>query len=355
MKNKINIQLIMGGILLVIMLIVIIFPGQVTGNNPYSLDFFRTTYDEGKLTIDPAPYEPSDDFPLGSDDKGRDVFSIIIYGTRLTILLGFLAAIGRFVISLPLAISAGFGNQVSKSVIRQFTTIFSAIPALLISIIILRLNFFTGLEKASSILAFTLVLSFVGWPKLASVITERVEEINAQSFIRSEIALGKKRRKIALENVIPHLAPELIVLFFMEIARTLSMIMQLGVFSLYVGNLHVIKSTDFGNIVYYDMSFEPEWASLLSTSRNLVNAAPWAIIFPALAFFISVLAFNMFGEGLRKTMQSKDSKVIPSFRKLISLNIKDFFKGLNKQSWIKIGISVVLIVVITFTAIATNT
>lgn len=355
MKNKINVQLLLGGVLLGIILIVIVFPRLFTENNPYGLDFFRTTYIDGKLSIDPAPYEPSEDFPLGSDDKGRDVLSMIVYGTRLTILLGFLAAVGRFVISLPLAINAGFGNQVSKSVIKQFTTIFSAIPALLISIIILRLNFFTGLEKASSILAFTLVLSFVGWPKLASVITERVEEINAQSFIRSEIAIGKKRRKIALENVIPHLAPELIVLFFMEIARTLSMIMQLGVFSLYVGNLHVIKSTDFGNIVYYDMSFEPEWASLLSSSRNLVNAAPWVIIFPALAFFISVLAFNMFGEGLRKTMQSKDSKVIPSFRKLISLNFKGFFKGLNKQTWIKLGISAVLIAVIAFTAIAMKT
>lgn len=354
MKNKINTQLILGGILLGIMLLVMVFPGQITDNNPYSIDHFRTIYIDGKLTIDAAPYEPSPDFPLGSDDKGRDVYSIIIYGTRLTILLGILATIGKFIIALPLAINAGFGNQVSKSVIKQFSTVFSAIPALLISIIILRLNFFASLDKVNSILAFTIVLSFVGWPKLGSIITERVEAINAQSFIRSEIAIGKKRRKIAIENIIPHLAPELIVLFFMEIARALSMIMQLGIFSLFVGNLHIIKSTDMGTITYYDMSFEPEWASLLSTSRNLINAAPWTIIFPALAFFISVLAFNMFGEGLRRTMQSKDSKVIPSFRKLIALDIKGFFRGLSKNGKVKLAIAVVLIAAISLTAVAVN-
>ncbi len=175
-----------------------------------------------------------------------------------------------------------------------------------------------------------------------SQLDNRKSRGNKRSILYSfRIAIGKNRRKIALENVVPHLAPELIVLFFMEIARALSMIMQLGIFSIYVGNLHVIKSTDLGNIIYYDMSFEPEWASLLSSSRNLVNAAPWAIMFPALAFFISVLAFNMFGEGLRKALQSKNSKVIPSFRKLIALDIRGFFKGLTKQGRLKIAVSAV--------------
>ena len=91
--------------------------------------------------------------------------------------------------------------------------------------------------------------------------------------------------------------PETIVLFFMEIARVLAMMMQLGIFSVFVGNLRIIKDTE-GGVSYYDFSFEPEWASMLSTSRNAISVAPWAIIFPALAFFVSVLGFNLFGEGL---------------------------------------------------------
>ena len=354
MKKRSNIQLIIGSILLGILLFVIAFPGLLTDNNPYSLDRFKTMYVDGELTMESAPYEPSDEYPLGSDDLGRDIYSMIIYGTRLTLLLGLLVTLGRFAVALPISINAGLGNQVSRSVIKQFTTVFSAIPTLLIAIIILQLKFFSGLDKANSILAFTLVLSFVGWPKLSSVIAERVEAVNAQSFIRSEIAIGKKQGKIALENIVPHLAPELIVLFFMEIARVLSMIMQLGVFSIFVGNLHIIKDTDMGRVVYYDMSFEPEWASLLSTSRTLVNAAPWAIIFPALAFFISVLAFNMFGEGLRKSMQQKDSNVIPLFRKLITLDIKGFAKGLKKQNKIKLAITAVLVAVIVISAVNIN-
>lgn len=347
-KAKANIHLIFGSIILLLILFVMIFPEMFINKSPYTIQHMRFLHENGKLLVERAPFPPAKDFFLGSDDLGRDILSYIIYGTRLTIFLGVIVAIGQFIIAIPMALYAGFGNRIAKSTIMQFNVIFSAIPALLISIILLRLDFFTGLDKQKSIIAFVLILSAVGWPKLASLLMERVEVINQQPFIKGEVAIGKRRYKIALENVLPHLAPELVVLFFMEIARNLSMIMQLGIFGVFVGNLKIINNPALGVSINTNISVEPEWASMLSTSRNLISMAPWAVIFPALAFFISVLGFNLFGEGLRKVMQKKDSKVIPAFRKLISLDVLYLWRSASKKVKMR-NAAVVIILIGVFT------
>jgi len=328
--KRVNIPLIVGTLIIALLLAVILFPEAFTSKNPYNMRHLIFSRESGSLEVEVAPHPPSSEFILGSDDMGRDIYSFIIYGTGLTILLGVLIAIGRFLIAVPVALSAGFGNGTSKTAIRQFNILFSAIPALLISVIILKLDYLAGLDKRASIFAFVTVLSIVGWPKLGALLMERVDSINKQPFIRSEVAIGKGRIKIALENVFPHLAPEMVVLFFMEIARALSMIMQLGIFSVFVGFLKIIKDTE-GGVSFYDISFEPEWAGMLSTAKNLLSTAPWAVIFPAIAFFISVLGFNLFGEGLRNILQQKDSLFIPRVRKLLSFDIKYIWSSFTRK------------------------
>ncbi|WP_422487260.1 ABC transporter permease subunit [Gudongella sp. DL1XJH-153] len=343
--KKTNIPLILGSIILLLILFIMIFPDMFTDNSPYTIQIVRFIHEDGKLFVERSPFNPGSDFILGSDDLGRDILSYIIYGTRLTITLGLLIAIGQFLIAIPLALLGGFGNRLAKSVIQQFNIIFSAIPALLISIILLKLDFIADLDKQSSIIAFVLILTAVSWPKLGSLIMERVEAIIAQPFIKGEVAIGKRRAKIALENVVPHLAPELIILFFMEIARNLSMIMQLGIFAVFVGNLGIVDDQGSGFYINTDISFEPEWASMLSTSRTLISTAPWAVIFPALAFFISVLGFNLFGEGLRNIIQKPDSRMPLVSRKLISLDFSYLWRMIGKKEKIKYSVG-------TFTLIA---
>ena len=322
--------LIVGSLVITLILAVILFPGVFTSKSPYNIQRILFSYDNGSSKAKLAPFPPSPDFILGSDDMGRDIYSLIIYGTGLTILLGVLTALCRFIFAVPMALSAGFGNNISKTAIRQFNILFSAIPALLICVLILKLDVMASLSKGASIIAFVIVMSVVGWPKLGSLLMERIDSINKQPFIRSEVAIGKSRFKIAMENVIPHLAPEMVVLFFMEIARTLSMIMQLGIFSVFVGLLKIIKDTE-GGISFYNISFEPEWAGMLSTSKNFIRTAPWVVIFPAIAFFISVLGFNLFGEGLRNMLQQSDSLFIPRTRKLLSFDIKYIWSSFSRR------------------------
>lgn len=337
--RKTNLPLVLGTLILAMILLVAAFPGLLTDNSPYTIQLMRFIHEDGKLDAERAPFAPDIDHPFGTDDLGRDVLSYIIYGTRLTITLGILIAIGQFLVAVPLALLGGFGNSLARSIILQFNVVFSAVPALLISIIILKLDLIAGLDKKSSIIAFVLILTAVSWPKLGSLVMERVEAILSKPFIKGERAIGKRRIRIALENVIPHLAPELIILFFMEIARNLSMLMQLGIFAIFVGNLGIINDPTSGVNINTDISFEPEWASMLSTSRTLISTAPWAVMYPALAFFISVLGFNLFGEGLRKQLQSKDSRMTLIFRKLITFDFKYLLRMIDKRKRLKYGIT----------------
>lgn len=345
MKQKKNLPLIVGCVLLFAIFVIIVFPEWFTSRSPYTIQTLRYSHINGELNIEAAPFSPSDNFFLGSDELGRDVWSFIIYGTRLTVLLGFLVAFGRFLVALPLALHAGFGHKGTDGFIRQFNILFSAIPALLISIIILKLDYFKGLDKERSILAFVIVLSGIGWPRMARLLQNRIEWIKKQSFVKGAVAIGKHPFKIAIENVIPHLVPEMTVLFFMEIARALSMIMQLGIFGVFIGNLRIIKDADFGQTTFYDISFEPEWASMLGSSKNFITAAPWVILFPAIAFFITVLALNLFGEGLREVMQQKDSKTIPIIRKILTLDYEGILKLWSRQAKRRIIIAVIALLV----------
>lgn len=317
---KLNKSLIIGSLILFVILIVAIAPSLFTDVNPYGVQTLKySVVEEGgvKSELKKAPFEPSPSALLGTDEIGRDIYSFIIYGTRLTLKIALWVSMLRFLIAIPLGIFAGFGNSVSKTVIRQFNILLSGLPSLLFAILVLSLSFFTGLDKKYSSIAFIIVLTFVGWSKLAQTIEELSSRTLKKPFITSEYALGKSRFEVAVENVIPHLMPEIVVLFFMEMARSLTMIIQLGIFAIFIGNLRLIEGTDRGIIRYKNISFEPEWASLLGSSRAYIRAAPWMIISPAVAFFISVLGFNMFGEGLRIKLQDKNSMFVPKVRKIL--------------------------------------
>lgn len=308
--KKLNLPLAAGGIIIGVLILIILFPQKFTNFNPYVIEGVKSAIQKnGSIAIKGAPFPPSKVNILGTDQLGRDLLSLIIYGTRLTLELGFLVVMGRFIIAMPLGIAAGFGNSLCKSVINLFNVLFSAIPALIISILVLKISFFQGLYKEQSIIAFAIVLTVVGFGRLARLISERVENILSQPFITGEKAIGKSKIKIAFENILSHLAPELIVLFFIEMALALSMIMELGFFGVYVGNLRLVSDTDGAVMQVMNVSYEPEWASMLASSMLYLSTASWTVLSPAVTFFISIFGFNLFGEGLREELQSKNSKL----------------------------------------------
>lgn len=313
--KRLPLQLKIGGLILLVLLLMALFPTLFTRQNPYATETLRYQTDAaGRFIMQRAPFPPQWDIPLGSDEMGRQLWPLIVHGTRLTLLLAMLVVAGRFLLALPVGFAAGFGSVTAQAAIRQFSVIFGTIPALLLSVIVLKMDFFTGLGKVGSIFSFVVVLTTVGWGRLGLVIQTRVKALLQEPFVLGEAAIGKSRLQIALGTVLHHLLPELFILFFLEMNRALTLLMQLGIFAVFVGNVRFIEDTDGGIIKVMNMSYEPEWASILGAARNNLRSAPWTVLFPALAFFVSVMGLNAFGEGLRELLQDRTEPFRYSWR-----------------------------------------
>jgi len=323
-----KVQFVIGLVVLLMILAMILFPSFFTSANPYATEGMRSYVDdEGVFHLEKSPFKPQWGIPMGTDELGRHVWALIVYGTKLTMLLAFFIVIARFLLAIPFGFLAGFGSLTAHSVIDNLSRFFGTIPTLLLCIIILKMDFFIGLEKSYSILAFVTLLGFVGFGKLGIVIEERVASIIREPFVNGDVAIGKNKWQIAITTVFKHLYPELIVMFFLEFARALTLLLQLGLFAVFVGNVRFIEDTSGGNIKTMDISYEPEWASMLGAARNNIRSAPWIVFYPAMAFFISVLGLNAFGEGLRW---------------LLSGELK--FKKMRRRS--KVLLSLILVVLI---------
>lgn len=173
LKN-INYPLLLGGFIVLFLIIVSFYPELFTSNDPlYEVGPKFIEYEKDGETMEEFSYNPmrpNKVNPFGTDDAGRDIYSRLIYGTRNTMKLVLLIAVFRMLIALPLGLAAGMGVKVISQLINVLNTFFTAIPMLILSYIVLSMDYFKGLEMDKAIVAYTIVLTIVGWSKLAGMI-----------------------------------------------------------------------------------------------------------------------------------------------------------------------------------------
>ncbi len=316
-QRNINYPLVFGGIIVVFLLFISIFGHSLAPLDPFSLNFAKSFYQNGEWITIEQQIPPNNYNVLGTDILGRDIFSFIIYGARLTLSTGLLFVAIRFLVALPMALFAGFNGKVSSKIIDFFSRVFSTIPALVFCILILSFSKVRQLQLGSSILIFTLVLTFVGWGRLAKVLKNRIEDILNEDFIQGEIAIGKSNFLIAIQNVLPHLTATIIINIFFEMGRILILIAELGIFEAYIGGFKFSRELISELQLDFMPNYYPEWGGLLGSSRYAITAdKTWIALFPALAFFISILGFNLLGEGLKIEVNKRTSKVITVIRRI---------------------------------------
>lgn len=312
--KRINYPLLIGFIIILSILIMAFFAEDISNKNPYSLNLGHTVYEDGYPTYSNPPFPPSDLYPFGTDILGRDIFTRILYGAKVTLQLALTATIFRFILSIPIAFFAGFGNKQSSSLIKYFSNTFSAIPALIISIFILNLGFIKNLDLNHAIIAFAIVFTFVEWGRLGKILEDNVKSILNMNFIQGDIAIGKNKFQIAIQNVLPHLIPTIVVYFFIEMSRSLLLIAQLGIFGVYVGK-NKIGTGPFSVVSELGLAivpeYYPEWGGMLSTGRYaMLVRKPWIILYPTLAITVTLVGFNMLGEGIKMEINKRKSMVL---------------------------------------------
>lgn len=243
--------------------------------------------------IAPYPYDmqdysvtfqgPSIQHLFGTDNNGRDILSRIIYGTRVSLQIGFISLLGGALVGCLLGAIAGYFGGVVDTVIMRFNDILMAIPRIVLAISIAS-ALGPGLTNAMIAVAISSV------PNFARIVRASTLTIKDQEYIEAAHCIGAKNSRIILCHIFPNVLAPIIVQATLGVGTAIILAASLS----FLG-LGVQPPT-------------PEWGSMLSAARTYMRDYPYMVIFPGLAIMVTVLALNLFGDGLRDALDPKLKK-----------------------------------------------
>ena len=270
-KNKFlsNKVFVIFGILAILICLVAVFAPQICG------DVAPTA---GDLTQ--AIMAPSAEHRFGTDKMGRDIFARVIYGARSSlsgtlILVAVILVLGTF-----LGILSGYFGGWVDAVIMRIADMMIAFPGLVLAIAVAGI---LGPSMRNAVIAIALV----SWPKYARLARSLVMKIRHTDFVAAAMVTGSRTGYMLRQYMLPNTITTLVITAATDIG---SMMMELAALS-FLG---------FGA-----QPPTPEWGKMLNDGRTLIQTAPWTMIYPGLAIFITVVVFNMLGDSLRDILDPK--------------------------------------------------
>ena len=231
-----------------------------------------------------ALLHPSIHYLLGTDEMGRDIFSRVLYGTRISLETALIAVALALSIGIPLGGIAGTMGGAVDEVVMRVTDIFLSFPSLLLAIAIAA---FLGPSLRNAMLS----IAISWWPWYTRLIRGQAVSMRERQFIKAARAIGTPPFKIIFGHIVPNCIAPVIVQASMDIGGVILTISALSFLGL--GAQPPI----------------PEWGLMVSTSQTYFLEAWWYSIFPGLAIFVTVLAFNLLGDGLREILDPKTRKL----------------------------------------------
>ena len=220
---------------------------------------------------------------LGTDSLGRCVLSRLIYGARTAMLVAVFASLGAMIIGTVLAHIAGYFGGVVDWIIGRLVDVWMSFPPVILSLI-LMVGLGVGLSKV--ILAIVLV----DWTRFCRVLRAEVLVVTRNDYVAAARLLGFTHWQTIVREVLPATLPLLITLMSLEMAIAVIVEAILSFVGLGVG------------------ANQPAWGQMIADARQYVYQSPWNLLLPALAIFFTVTAFNLLGDGLRRTLDVRLSE-----------------------------------------------
>jgi len=239
-------------------------------------------YPEDTFKIRPAERlkPPSLKHFLGTDSMGRDIFSRLLFGARITLIISIIAVAASLLIGVPLGLIAGYFENWLSELIMRIADVFLSIPQIILAI-------FLAQTLGPSIPNVILALSITYWPWFTRIVFAETRVLKNAVFIEATEALGTGPLQTIVLHVLPNVSSPIIVRSSIGMGYT------------------ILTAAVLGFLGVGAQPPTPEWGVTIAESRQYLPEAWWYATFPGLAIFLVVLGFNMFGDGLRDILDPR--------------------------------------------------
>ena len=251
---------VVGAILVLIVGVGVVFAPLLTSADPLGLGPDRLL-------------DPSWAHPFGTDDLGRDTFARVLYGGRVSLLIGLFSATLSVGLGMSIGMLAGFFGGALDEVLMRITEAFQILPKLLVAVVVVAMI-------GSGLTNEVLVIGLLSWPGTARVIRGRVQVIRHEEFIAAAEMSGASWLRVLVRHVAPNVMSFLLVSASLQVASA-------------------IMSESFLSFLGLGDPAHPSWGLLLQQGQLFLEEAWWLTTFPGIALAMTILGLNLLGDGLR--------------------------------------------------------
>lgn len=237
-------------------------------------------YDPTRIFTEAILAKPSEQFLLGTDDVGRDIFSRLLHGARVSVILGLFIVLTSTVCGVVIGLCAGYLGGIADAVIMRITDIVMSLPSILLAIVVVSI-------LGTSLFNTVIAISVVSVPYFVRLVRASVMAEKTKDYVTCARCYGAGHVRIACINILPNCVAPITVQATLAFSDGILNIAALG----FLG-LGAQPPT-------------PEWGTMLADARPYIASEPWLVIFPGLCILSVVVAFNLVGDVLRDCLDSK--------------------------------------------------
>ena len=226
---------------------------------------------------------PSSEHWLGTDSLGRDITSRILYGARISLIVGVVVVTVAGVVGTAIGLVAGYAGGLVDEALMRLTEVFLAFPALILAMAIAGA---LGPSLTNAIIA----IAAVTWAVYARLVRGQILSLRRREFVEAARAIGASRTRIVVRHLLPNALAPLMVQASFDLGSS------------------IIAAAGLSFIGFGAQPPTPEWGVMISEGRNYISTQPWLSLFPGLAILLAVGSFNLLGDGLRDAFDPRFSR-----------------------------------------------